>query len=193
MGGRPVHEQCDRVVRFEAPNDFHCGERVVAQRQCFDSPASASGLTQIGQFRLRFSHGDDLQLNAALSEQRSAKFPVAEVHRHKEHSFCARLRGFEVFPAHESVEEIINGEATLVSPKVRQLDGKLVKQLAGSDVSGMTVPVNCWQHILENDAASGGTSQPIDFCQMTGEAAEEEMRHSPGDGDCNAPQPCAIE
>src|SRR5207247_7269675 len=127
---RTVNEQGNGMIGIQTPNHLDGSEGVVPQRECLDAPALPGGLANNGEPGLRFRGCDDLQIHAALREQRRAKLPVSQVNGEQQDALLSGARGLEMFPTGQFTEKVVNGKAALVPPEVGKFEGELLEQLA---------------------------------------------------------------
>src|SRR5438046_611728 len=93
-----------------------------------------------------------------------------------------------MFPPRQFPKKIINRKPALIAPKVGQLEGELLKKLAGGNAGGQRVAAHRRQEILEDHAPPAWAAQPVKLRQIARRASEEKMRQAAGHEDADSPK-----
>src|SRR5687767_7884582 len=85
-----------------------------------------------------------------------------------------------MFPARETVEEIVNGQSAFVAPKIGEFKAELSEEFARGNACRESIAIDHREEVLENDAAALRAGEPIRLRAVDRESPEEEMRHVTG-------------
>jgi hypothetical protein len=188
-----VHEKRNRHAFLEPPDNLNEGEHILADDKRFNIPAGARCAAQLRQAVARFGERDDLEVNATFCEERTAKFPIAEVRSQEKDSTILFLGGNKMLPAGPVTKQIVNGHAAFVAPEVGNFKCELTDHLVAFAFGGLAIAIQRRQKIFDDDPAAMRREVPVDISQQPAGSGAKPRRKQASDTESDAPQSGAVE